>query len=549
MLCFFGIQSNPINISKYPSTSIPVLTNFSPRFSLTNMTGKDFSSSISAANAVCDTTDGPDSVIRDESQDQVSLALARVYSLSSAQMTMSGAIYNPTDDDVIVTNIPLTPIISSTTSSIFPATTILSTPTPTISPQPVTETPKQTPIQTPIQTSIQTPIFATTAHKRIVIAVPVAIGIAAIFGLALFFLIRYRRRHTPSEKSDTDGSILPFFPPPPTHPNTWMDTTALTFKYKSNNFWYRLKAKRPRGSVAELPGYEIPGTLKHASHRNTSPSGTTCMDTSEMDHTSIAIPPTAKAGISSSTFQSSSRNLPGREVGFLAVGPDSTFTHHNSDIKTPIGATHTNHSHPRASTIKTITTESSGIPSSSVLSSSFSRERELGPSPVDFGNPLNKEREAQTPPLPPSPTALRGTAKVVTISRSNSLLHSGSGVGEIPQDSAYYPVGNVSTWKKRPDEFAFSNSSLANQTPSYQTLSSAYRSESLQTSFSPPPTSVLPAMSQPKRFRSPMGRTDESEAIREAERRIRGLLRSDGGTSPGIDGVVSPVSPVSPMSR
>src|SRR4051794_10035013 len=103
---FFGIQSNPMNSSSYPSTAIPVLTNYSPRFSLTNMTGTDFIPSIVAANAVCDTTDGPDSVIRMESEDQVSFNMHVVSSLSSAQLTTSGAIGNPTHG-AAVTNIPL----------------------------------------------------------------------------------------------------------------------------------------------------------------------------------------------------------------------------------------------------------------------------------------------------------------------------------------------------------------------------------------------------------------------------------------------------------
>ncbi|KAJ8063002.1 hypothetical protein OCU04_008247 [Sclerotinia nivalis] len=529
---FFGIQSNPVNISNYPSTSVPVLTNFSPRFSLTNMTGKKFSPSISAANAACNTTDGPDSVIRDESQDQVSLAMANINSLSSAQITTSGAIHNPTDG-VFVTNIPLAPTISPSTSPSPLVTTIISTPAPTVSPQSLTETPAQT------------PTFTTTTHKRIVIAVPVAIGVAALVGLSLFFIIRHRRRHPPTEKVDPDGSILPFFPPPPTHPNTWMDTKASTFKDKSSRFWYRLKAKRPRGSVAELPGYEGPGTLKPASQRNTSPSGTTSTKTSEMAYKPIKIPPTATD--TSSTKVHPQKNLPGREVGFLAVGPDfpRNNNNHHSDIKTPITPTHTNHSYPRASTIKTITTESSGIPSSSVLSSSFDRERERGPSPFDLGTPIYRERAAQMPSQPPSPTALRGMAKVVTISRSNSLLRSGSNPVTTPQASAYYPTRNSSLPRGAPKGYAFSNPALAYQKPLYRPQTSSH---SQQTSFPPPSTSMSPPTSQTKIFRSPMGSTDKSAAVREAEKRIRGLLGSNAGNSSDKEGVVSPVSPVSPLS-
>lgn len=534
-ISFFGIQSNPINMMDYPSTSIPVLTNFSPRFSLTNMTGRDFSPSISAANAACNTTDGPDSVIREESQEQVSLGMADIRSLSSAQITASGVIHNPTDG-VLVTTIPLTPVVSATTSPSSLVTTIFFTPTPTGSPQPVTETPTQT------------PAFTASAHKQIVIAVPVAIVIAALAGILLFFVVRYRRRHPSSEKADPDGSILPFFPPPPTHPNTWMDTTTSNVKNKSNRFWYRLKAKRPRNSVAELPGYEGPGTLKSASQRNTSPSGTTITNRSEMTHTPIVIPSTAAIGLSSTKTRHQPQNYPGREVGFSAVGPDSAINNHNSDPRTPISVTHTNHSHPRASTIKTITTESSGIPSSSALSSSFDRERERGPFPLDFGTPTFKERETQIPPQPPSPTALRGTAKVVTIPRSNSLSRSGSDFGAIPQPSStYYPARKSSLQRGGSEEYNFSNPTSAYQKSSYNTPSSSY--QGVQTSFSPPPTSMMSQASQSKTFRSPMGRTDESAAVREAERRIRGLLGNNGGIGAGRDGIVSPISPVSPMSR
>ncbi|KAF7861850.1 hypothetical protein EAF04_007732 [Stromatinia cepivora] len=529
---FFGIQLNPVNISNYPSTSVPVLTNFSPRFSLTNMTGKDFSPSISAANAACNTTDRPDSVIRDESQDQVSLAMANIHSLSSAQITTSGAIHNPTDG-IIVTNIPLAPTISPSTSPSPLVTTIISTPAPTVSPQSLTET------------LTQTPTFTTTTHKKIVIAVPVAIGVAALVGLSLFFIIRHRRRHPPTEKADPDGSILPFFPPPPTHPNTWMDTKASTFKDKSNRFWYRLKAKCPRGSVAELPGYEGPGTFKPASQRNTNPSGTTSTKTSEMTYKPITVPPTTASGTSSTKVQHPQKNLPGREVGFLAVGPVPTHHHQQSDIKTPIIPTHANHSYPCTSTIKTITTESSGIPSSSALSSSFDCERERGLSPFDLGTPIYREREAQILSQPPSPTALRGMAKVVTISRSNSLLHSGSNSVMTPQASSYYPTRISSLPRGAPKGYASSNPALAYQKLLYQPQSSF---PSQQMSFPQPPTSMSPPMSQSKRYRSPIGRTDESAAIREAEQRIRGLLGSNAGNSSSRDGVVSPVSPVSPLS-
>ncbi|KAF7950246.1 hypothetical protein EAE96_007537 [Botrytis aclada] len=526
---FFGIQSNPINMTNYPSTSIPVLTNFSPRFSLTNMTGRDFSSSISAANAACNTTDGPDSVIRDESLDQVSLGMANVRSLSSAQITTSEVIHNPTDG-VLVTTIPLTPVASTINSPSSLVTTIFFTPTPTASLQPVTETPTQT------------PTFKASAHKKMAIAVPVAIAVAALAGLFLFFIVRYRRRRPSSEKVDPDGSILPFFPPPPTHPNTWMDTTASTVK---NRFWYRLKAKCQRDSVAELPGYEGPGTLKSASQRNTSPSGTTITNRSEMIHTSKIISPTAATGTSSAKNQQPQYH-PGREVGFLAVGPDSAINNHNSDPKTPISVTHTNHSYPRASTIKTITTESSGIPSSSALSSSFDRERERGPLPLDFGNPKFKERQTQMPPQPPSPTALRGTAKVVSIPRNNSVSRSGSDLGTIPQPSAtYYPARKSSLQRGGSEGYNFSNPAYTNQNSSYNTPSSSYQAP--QTSFPLPPTSMLSQASQS--FRSPMGRTDESAAVREAERRIRGLLGNNGGIGSGRGGIVSPISPVSPLSR
>ncbi|TGO65986.1 hypothetical protein BOTNAR_0071g00230 [Botryotinia narcissicola] len=530
---FFGIQSNPINMTNYPSTSIPVLTNFSPRFSLTNMTGRDFSPSISAANAACNTTDGPDSVIREESQEQVSLGMADIRSLSSAQITASGVIHNPTDG-VLVTTIPLTPVISAITSPSSLITTIFFTPTPTASPQPVTETPTQTPALT------------ASAHKRIVIAVPVAIGIAALAGIFLFFVVRYRRRHPSSEKADPDGSILPFFPPPPTHPNTWMDTTTSTVKNKSNRFWYRLKAKRPRNSVAELPGYEGPGILKSTSQRNTSSSGTTIAYKNEMAHTPVVIPSTAAIGLSSTKTRHQPHNYPGREVGFSAVGPNLAINNHNSDTKTPISVTHTNPSYPRASTIKTITTESSGIPSSSALS--FDRERERGPFPSDFETPTFKERETQIPPQPPSPTALRGTAKVVTIPRSNSLSPSGSDFGAIPQPSStYYPARKSSLQRGGSEGYNFSNPASTYQKSSYNTPSSSY--QAVQTSFPPPPTSIMSQASQSKTFRSPMGRTDESAAVREAERRIRGLLGNDGGIGSGQDGIVSLISPVSPLSR
>ncbi|ATZ56439.1 hypothetical protein BCIN_13g02760 [Botrytis cinerea B05.10] len=532
---FFGIQSNPISMTNYPSTSIPVLTNFSPRFSLTNMTGRDFSPSISAANAACNTTDGPDSVIRDETQDQVSLGMANVRSLSSAQITTSGVIHNPTDG-VLVTTIPLTPIISATTLPSSPVTTIFFTPTPTASTQPVTETPTQI------------PTFTASAHKRIVIAVPVSIGVAALAGLFIFFVVRYRRRYSSSEKVDPDGSILPFFPPPPTHPNTWMDTTASTVKNKSNRFWYRLKAKRSRDSVAELPGYEGPGTLKSASQRNTSPSGTTITNRSEVAHRPIIIPSTAATGISSTKSQHRPQNHPGREVGFLAVGPDSAINNHNSDPKTPASVAHTNHSYPRASTIKTITTESSGIPSSSALSSSFDRERERGPFPLDSGTPVFKERETQTPPQPPSPTALRGMAKVVTIPRSDSFSHSSSDFGAIPQSSStYYPARKNSLQREGSDVYNFSNPGSPYKKSSYNTPSSSYQAP--QTSFPPPPTSMLSQASQFKSFRSPMRGADESAAVKEAERRIRGFLGNNGGVGSDRDGIVSPISPVSPLSR
>ncbi|KAF5870559.1 putative beta glucan boisynthesis protein [Botrytis fragariae] len=524
---FFGIQSNPINTTNYPSTSIPVLTNFSPRFSLTNMTGKDFSPSMSAANAACNTTDGPDSVIRDESQDQISLGMANI--------TSSGVIHNPTDG-VLVTTVPLTPVVSATTSPSSLVTTILFAPTPTASPQPVTETPTQTPIS------------IANAHKRMVIAVPIAIGVAALAGLFIFFVVQYRRRHPSSEKADPDGSILPFFPSPPTHPNTWMDTKTSTFKNKSNRFWYRLKAKRPRNSVAELPGYESPGTLKSISQRNTSPSGTTITNRSEMAHTPIIIPSTAATVILSAKNQHQAQGYPGREVGFLAVGPNSAINNHNSDPKTPISVTHTNHSYSRASTIKTITTESSGVPSSSALSSSFDRERKRGPFTLDFGTRVFKERETQIPPQPPSPTALRGTAKVVTIPRSNSLLHSTSDCGTISQPSStYYPARKSSLQRGGSEGYNFSTPASIYQKSSYNTPSSSYQAP--QTSFPPPPTSMLSQASQLKRFRSPMVSTDESAAVREAEIRIRGLLGNNGGIGSGRDGIVSPISPVSPLSR
>ncbi|CAD6447535.1 2c61fe9e-05ec-45d5-b84e-92f6714da134 [Sclerotinia trifoliorum] len=526
---FFGIQSNPVNISIYPSDAIPVLTNFSPRFSLANMTGEDFSPAISAANAERDSTDGPDSLIRDESQDQVSLAMASIHSLSSAQITTSGAIHNPTDG-VLVTNLPLTPTTSPSTLPSALVTTIISTPE-SASPQSFSETPTQTPTST------------TNTHKKIVIAIPVAISVAAVIVLSLFFIIRHRRRRPPTEKIDPDGSILPFFPPPPTHPNTWMDTKASTFKDKSNRFWHLLKAKRSRGSVAELPGYEGPGTLKPASQRNTSLSGATGTKTSSMACKPIEITPNATTSVSLTKVQNPQKSLPGREVGFLALGPDSTRNDsQHSDIKAPITLTRINHSFRSASTIKTITTESSGIPSSSVLSD---RERERVPSHSDLGTPFSGERVAQMPPQPPSPTALRGMAKVVTISRSNSLLYSGSNPVATPQASADYPTRNSSLPRGAPKGYTFSNPALAYQKPLCQSQTSFHLQ---QTSFSPLSTSIPPPVSQTKSFRSPMERMDESAAVREAEKRIRGFLGSNAGNSSGNEGVVSPVSPVSPLS-
>ncbi|APA08674.1 hypothetical protein sscle_04g034440 [Sclerotinia sclerotiorum 1980 UF-70] len=532
---FFGIQSNPVNISIYPSNSIPVLTNFSPRFSLTNMTGKDFSPAISAANAECDSTDGQDSLIRDESQDQVSLAMANINSLSSAQITTSGAIHNPTDG-VLVTNLPLTPTISPSTSPSPLLTIIISTPEPSAPPQSFAEAPTQTPTST------------TNTHKKIVIAIPVAIAVAAVIALSIFFIIRHRRRHPPTEKIDPDGSILPFFPPPPTHPNTWMDTKGSTFKEKSNRFWHVLRAKRSRGSVAELPGYEGPGTLKPASQRNTSSSEATDTKTSEIAYKPIKIPPSAATCVLLAKDQNPQESPPGREVGFLAVGPDPARNDsHHSDIRPPITPTRRNHSFPRSSTIKSITTESSGIPSSSVLSSSFDRERERGPSHFDLGTLFPRERAAQMLSQPPSPTALRGMAKVVTIPRSNSLLHSGSNPVAISQASADYPTRDNYLSRGAPKGYVFSNSAVAYQKPLCQ-LQSQTSFHSQQTSFSPLSASISPPMSQPKSFRSPTERMDESAAVREAEQRIRGFLGSNAGNSCGNEGIVSPVSPVSPLS-
>lgn len=466
------------------------------------MTGEEFCPSISAENAICNTTDGPDSIIRDESQDQVSLAMSQVQSLSSAQITISGAIHNP-NDGVLVTSIPLNPKFSPKFSNSPKETTILSSSTPTISSQPATGTPSQAPTRT------------TTAHNKIILAVPISILVATILGLILFFIVRYRRQNSPSEKIDSDGSILPFSQSPPTHPNTWIDTTASTLKNQSNRIWFRLKVKRPRGSVAELSGYKGPSTLKSASQRNTSPSGTTSTKASEMAHTPIMVPAPKATAVSSTHHQNTPQSFPGREVGFLAVGPDSTSYDHNPVIKIPFNTTYTNHSYPRSSTIKTITTESSGIPSSSALSSSFDREREALPSPpFDLGTPVQKDGEAQVPALPQSPTALRGTAKVVTISRSNSISQGHSSpVSEVTPQAPCYPARKISLPKGGSGSDRVTFASLPSST--YQPP---------QTRFSQQSPAVSPLISQSKRFRSPMGRTDESAAVREAERRIRGLL-------------------------
>ncbi|ESZ90146.1 hypothetical protein SBOR_9465 [Sclerotinia borealis F-4128] len=546
---FFGIQSNPLNTSNYHTTSIPTLINFSPRFSLTNMTGNDFTPSIKAANAACDTTDGPDSVIRDESQDQVSSGLDKVYLLSSAQITTSGVIHNPTDG-VVVTTIPLTPTISSTTSSLPTVTTIISTPTPTISPQPITETPTQL------------PTFTTIAHERIIIVVPVALSVAIMLGIVLFFLLRYRRRHSLSEKSDPDESILSLFPPPPTHPNTWMDTTTSTLKNRSNHFWHRLKAKRPRGSVAELPGYEGPGTLKPASQRNIAPDETMSGNMSKSFHTPMILPPTIATDKSPTNFPPPQRHS-GREVIFLAVGPDPTFNKHNSDIKPPsnANATHSYHSYPRISSIDTraITTENSEVPSSSALSSYFDRQHQRCPSsPSSFRTPIYREKEVQIPPQPNS-SALRGSAKVITISRGNSLvdtdsgLGSGSGFGVTHQTSASYPERNNSIQTAGPDGVVFSNSVMTYPVPSYHTRTSSSIYQSPPTYFSQLSNSVSPRVpvSLVQSFRSPMGGVDDSAEVREAERRIRGLLGGGEGVVSLVSavGLVGLISPVSAMSR
>ncbi|KAG4032804.1 hypothetical protein MFRU_006g02680 [Monilinia fructicola] len=527
---FFGIQSNPINTSAYPPASIPVLTNFSPRFSLTNMTGEEFSPSISAENSICNSTDGPDSIIRDTTLNEVSLAVDQVMSLSSAQVTTSGAIHNPTDS-ILITDIPLAPTISPTTSPFPPATTIISSPTPTISSQSLTET-------------TQTPTVTTASRKKIVIGVPVAIALSALLSIVVFFIVQYRRRNPPSERSDTDGSILPFFPPPPSHPSTWMDTTTSTLKTRSNRFWFRSKSKRPRSSVAELPGYENPGRFVPA-QRNTSASGAMSTTASEMTpHTPITVNSDSATDIPPTKFPNLPRNFPGREVGFSAVGPSSTSSNRKADTKARLSAPYTNHSYPRASTIQTITTESSGIPSSSALSSSFDRGR--GPPASDFGIPVQEEREAPVPPLSPSPTALRATAKVVTISRSDSSSRSGAGSAGMPPSSYHYPMRKSSLgggWGR----LGFSNSASVSPRPLYQAPSSSYQPP--QASFPSPLTPADTGTPQPKRFRSPMGSADEDAAVREAERRIRSLLGHDGHISADGDEFVSPVSPVSPMSR
>ncbi|KAB8293953.1 hypothetical protein EYC80_009425 [Monilinia laxa] len=529
--CFFGLQSTPVNTSAYPSTSTPVLINFSPRFSLTNMTGEDFSPSVNAANSICNTTEGPDSIIRDKTLHEVSLAVDQVASLSSAQMTTSRAIHNPTDN-VLVTTIHLTPMISPTTSSPPLATTIISSSTPTTSAQFPTET-------------TQTPTSTTAAGKKVVIAVPVAIALAAILSIAIFFIVRYRCRNPPSEKSDTEGSILPFFPPPPSHPNTWMDTTTSTLKTRPSRFCYRSRAKRPRSSVVELPGYDNPDTINLTSQRNISPTGATSTNASEIAHTPIKISPDIATGIPPTNSQNLPQNFPGREVDFLAVGPNSTTNNHKANIKVHFSAMYTNHLYPRTSTIKTITTESSGIPSSSALSSSFDRER--GPPSSDFGPLVHKEREAQIPPLPPSPTALRATAKVGTISRTDSLLRSGLGSGGMPQPSYHYPVRKSSLKRAGLDGFNLSNSAPVYPRPSYQAPSSLYPSP--QASFPSPLTPADTGVSQPKRFRSAMARADENAAVREAERRIRGLLGHGGNAYSDREGFASPVSSVSSVSR
>ncbi|PQE07635.1 hypothetical protein CJF30_00007368 [Rutstroemia sp. NJR-2017a BBW] len=400
-----NVMSNPINSSSYPSTSIPVLTNYSPRFSLTNMTGTAFTPSIVAANAVCDTTDGPDSVIRMESEDQVAFNIHAVLSLSAAQVTTSGAIGNPTRG-AAVTNIPLTPSASSraTTSSPISSTSASTStvPSSTATPIPTTIVP---------QTPTPAPSFTQDSHKKIVIAVPVSIGVAILIGLLIFFCIRHRRQKQdrPSMKAKpsttSSSSILPFFPPPPTHPNTWVDNSALTLKGKSNRFWSRLKAKRPRRSVAELPGYENPSirnptpdsVLKFSTNanvnanRNTSTSSQTPIVVSSV----LPRPPPPPAP----TVQLPAP--PAREVGFAATGPappTSLFSGNHSPFPQP--AKHHQHltvntsrslpPRPKSQTypsdektIQTATTGVSAIPSSTALSF-----EPIPPPPFDYISPI-----------------------------------------------------------------------------------------------------------------------------------------------------------------
>ncbi|PQE19528.1 hypothetical protein CJF32_00007495 [Rutstroemia sp. NJR-2017a WRK4] len=397
---FFGIQSNPINSSSYPSTSIPVLTNYSPRFSLTNMTGTAFTPSIVAANAVCDTTDGPDSVIRMESEDQVAFNIHAV--------TTSGAIGNPTRG-AAVTNIPLTPSASSratTSSSISSTSASTSTaPSSTATPIPTTIVP---------QTPTPAPSFTQDSHKKIVIAVPVSIGVAILIGLLIFFYIRHRhqKQDRPSMKAKpsttSSSSILPFFPPPPTHPNTWVDNSALTLKGKSNRFWSRLKAKRPRRSVAELPGYENPSIRNPTpdsvpkfstnanvnANRNTSTSSQTPIVVSSV----LPRPPPPPAPTVKLPAP------PAREVGFAATGPappTSLFSGNHSPFPQP--AKHHQHltvntsralpPRPKSQTypsdektIQTATTGISAIPSSTALS--FDPMPMPPPPPFDYISPI-----------------------------------------------------------------------------------------------------------------------------------------------------------------
>ncbi|KAM3066185.1 Cell wall synthesis protein kre9 precursor [Clarireedia jacksonii] len=505
---FFGIQSNPINSSKYPSTSVPVLTNYSPRFSLTNMTGADFIPSIVAANAVCDSTDGPDSVIRMESEDQVSFNMRVVLSLSLAQITSSGAIGNPTHG-AAVTNIPLTPSasFSATTTSAIPSTSTsapttpsaTSTPTPTISPEPLPQT--------------TTPAPSTqSAHKKVIIAIPVSLGVALLLGLLIFFYIRHRRKnpHPPSIKdkpsTTSSSSILPFFPPPPTHPNTWVDNSTL--KNKRNHFWSRLKAKRPRRSVAELPGYENPSIQnsnpvsmpKFATNANA--NGNANRNTSTSSHTPILIPSTLPHQPPYPPPTSHLPPPPARQVGFTATGPFPT-----SSSRNPSPSPHPYPSKPLA------------------------QQPQPQPQPQPQQTPTIPTPAPRAAPRPKSQTYTSDekTIQTATTARTD--------VSEIPSSTA------------------LSYEHMPMPPPPFEYVEGMNRQGQGQVQGYAQQMNGQGGLG-PGRFRSPMARRDESAAVREAEWRIRELLGGGGGSigsgeggsgsvSGSGSGVVSPISDVS----